>query len=66
LENLSRGNSLIAKISLIAKLLQQHFANSEPRGEISVFPKAASSSLGFVVAIGDRPRSLLRSKSSLW
>ena len=59
LEKLNRRNSLIAKISLTAKLLQEQFANSENysrsssliaslRQNFQLFPKAVSSSLGFV------------------
>jgi len=66
LETLNRRNSQIAKILLIAKLLQQHFANSQPGGETSVFPKAVSSSLGSAVPIGGRLHNLLRNKNPLY
>jgi len=66
LETLNWRNSLIAKISLIAKLLQQHFTNTQPGGEISVFSKAVSSSLGSVVAIGGCRHNLLCDENLLW
>jgi len=40
LEKLNRRNSLIAKISLTAKLLQEQFANSELEAKFSAFPKS--------------------------
>jgi len=65
LEKLGWRNSLIAKNSLMAKLLQQQLTINQPRGEIDSFPKVVSSFRGSVVAIGGRFCSLLHAKNPL-
>jgi len=42
LKKLGRRNSLIAKVSPLAKLLPQHFANSRPGAKFSAFSQKLS------------------------
>jgi len=66
LKTLNRRNSLIAEILLIAKLLQQLIANSQPGGpKLQFFPKAVGSSPGSTVAIRGCLHNLLRDENPL-
>ena len=65
LENCAEETTAIAKISLIAKITSEDFANSEPGSNFSVFSRTVISSLGSVVAIGGCFHNLLYNQHSL-
>jgi len=62
-ENEEKANTI--QPPLLVFFSPSHFANSQPGSKFPDFPKAVSSSLGYVVAIGGRLRSLLRNEDPL-